>query len=59
MVEFESLVCNCGTKINSEVKLMPNERSRLILKGSLVKPSGISPSGINEPMRTKTMFLLK
>ena len=29
---------------NSEVKLMPNERSRLILKGSLVKPSGISPS---------------
>ena len=29
---------------NSEVKLMPNERSRLILKGSLVKPAGISPS---------------
>ena len=29
---------------NSEVKLMPNERSRLILKGSLVKPSSISPS---------------
>ena len=28
---------------NSEVKLMPNERSRLILKGSLVKPAGISP----------------
>ena len=29
---------------NSEVKLMPNESSRLILKGSLFKPSGISPS---------------
>ena len=29
---------------NSEVKLMPNERSRLILKGSRFKPSGISPS---------------
>ena len=30
---------------NFEVKLMPNERSRLILKGSRFKPSGISPSG--------------
>ena len=29
---------------NSEVKLMPNERSRLILKGSRFKASGISPS---------------
>ena len=29
---------------NSEVKLMPNERYRLILKGSRFKPSGISPS---------------
>ena len=29
---------------NSEVKLMPNDRSRLILKGSRFKPSGISPS---------------
>ena len=29
---------------NSEVKLMPNERSRLILKGSRFKPAGISPS---------------
>ena len=29
---------------NSEVKLMPSERSRLILKGSRFKPSGISPS---------------
>ena len=29
---------------NSEVKLMPNEGSRLILKGSRFKPSGISPS---------------
>ena len=28
----------------SEVKLMPNEGSRLILKGSGFKPSGISPS---------------
>ena len=44
MVEFESLVLNCGQ--NSEVKLMPNERSRLILKGSWFKPSGIFPSAI-------------
>ena len=29
---------------HSEVKLMPNESSRLILKGSRVKLSGISPS---------------
>ena len=29
---------------NSEAKLMPNERSRLILKGSRFKPSGISPN---------------
>ena len=29
---------------NSEVKLMPNERSRLILKGSRFKSAGISPS---------------
>ena len=29
---------------NYEVKLVPNERSRLILKGSRFKPSGISPS---------------
>ena len=42
MVEFESLVLIVGQ--NSEVKLMPNERSRLILKGSRFKPSGISPS---------------
>ena len=28
---------------NSEVNLMPNEGSRLILKGSRFKPSGISP----------------
>ena len=33
MVEFKSQ--------NSEVKLMPNERSRLILKGSRFKPLGI------------------
>ena len=30
---------------HSEVKLRPNERSRLILKGFLVKPLGISLSG--------------
>ena len=30
---------------NSEVNLMPNERSRLILKGSWFKASDISPSG--------------
>ena len=29
---------------NSEVKLLPNEGSRLILEGSRFKPSGISPS---------------
>ena len=29
---------------NSEIKLMPNERSRFILKGSRFKPSSISPS---------------
>ena len=29
---------------NSEVKLIPNERSRLILTGSRFKPLGISPS---------------
>ena len=43
MVEFESLVLNFVGQ-NSEVKLMPNERSRLILKGSRFKPAGISPS---------------
>ena len=47
MVEFESLVLNCGQ--TSEVKLMPNEGSRLILKGSRFKLSRISPSA-NQPI---------